>query len=46
MVRVRPPLKREITDNLEFMPVTAIAPDNKVCTIQEYLGSEISEYGR
>lgn len=46
MVRVRPPLPREINDHMDFMPITTIAPDHKVCTVQEYLGSEITEYGR
>ena len=46
IVRVRPPLPREITEPLDFMPVTSISPDNKQCTIQEYLGGELSEEGR
>jgi len=33
IVRVRPPLAREITEPLEFMPVTNISADNKQCTI-------------
>ena len=46
VIRVRPPLPREMSDNLEFMPITQISPDSKACQIQEYLGAEVTEYGR
>ncbi len=35
-----------MNDNIDFMPITQISQDHKHCTIQEYLGSEITEYGR
>jgi len=40
---VRPPLPREMNENLEFMPITHISSDNKSCSIQEYLGAEVTE---
>ena len=46
VIRIRPPLSREITDSMSFMPVIQISQDNKQCTIQEYLGAEVTEYGR
>ena len=46
VIRVRPPLQREMNDNLDFMPITQITTDHKSCVIQEYLGAEITEYGR
>jgi len=46
VIRVRPPLAREMSENLDFMPVTQITTDNKACVIQEYLGAEVTEFGR
>ena len=46
VIRVRPPLQREMNENLDFMPITQITTDHKSCVIQEYLGAEITEYGR
>ena len=31
---------------LDFMPVTQITTDYKACVIQEYLGAEVTEFGR
>jgi hypothetical protein len=48
VVRVRPPLDREIPKDtmVEFMPVSHISEDHKVCSMQEYLGGELTEDGR
>jgi hypothetical protein len=53
LVRVRPPLPREMPANfergghlLDFSPVAAITEDHKACILQEYLGAEITEKGR
>jgi len=48
VVRVRPPLEREIPKDtmVEFMPVSHISEDHKVCSMQEYLGGELTEDGR
>ena len=46
VIRVRPPLQREMNENLDFMPITQITTDHKSCVIQEYLGAEIPLYGR
>jgi hypothetical protein len=35
-----------MSDHLDFMPIVSITPDSKACSIQEYLGAEISEAGR
>ena len=46
MIRVRPPLPRELNENVDFMPIVNTTSDNKSSVIQEYLGSEITDYGR
>ena len=48
VVRVRPPLEREIPKDsmIDFMPVSQISEDHKVCSMQEYLGGELTEEGR
>jgi len=49
VVRVRPPLEREKPKEssfIEFMPVASISEDHKICTMQEYLGGELTEEGR
>ena len=55
VVRVRPPLKREMPNKtekdergvvLKFFPVIEISEDAKYCTLLEYLGSEVTEKGR
>lgn len=46
VVRVRPPLEREIDPTSGFTSVTQISQNNKNITIQEYLGAEIKEGGR
>ena len=55
VVRVRPPLKREMPNKtekdergviLKFYPVVEIPEDSKYCTLLEYLGSEVTEKGR
>ena len=35
-----------MNENLDFLPITQITTDHKSCVIQEYLGAEITEYGR
>jgi len=47
-VRVRPPLERELPKDsmLDFMPVASIGEDHKICTMQEYLGGELTEESR
>mmetsp|Transcript_29510 Transcript_29510/g.28671 ORF Transcript_29510/g.28671 Transcript_29510/m.28671 type:complete len:357 (+) Transcript_29510:521-1591(+) len=35
-----------MNDHVDFLPIAHTTPDSKACTIQEYLGSEISEIGR
>ena len=55
VVRVRPPLKREMPGKTEkdefgkqlnFLPVTQISDNNRHCTLLEYLGQECTEKGR
>ena len=46
IVRVRPPLPREIDMHSGFTSITQISKNNKNITIQEYLGAEIKEGGR
>lgn len=33
-------------ERVDFMSVAQISADNKVCSIQEYLGAEVSDLGR
>ena len=55
VVRVRPPLKREMPSKserddrgqaLRFYPITQISESSKYITLLEYLGSEVTEKGR
>lgn len=46
VIRVRPPLARECSDNVDFRPVVAVNPDSKSCSIMEYLGAEVNERER
>ncbi len=48
VVRVRPPLEREKPKDpiVDFMPIAQISEDHKVCSMQEYLGGELTEEGR
>jgi hypothetical protein len=46
VVRVRPPLPRELDPHSGFTSVTQISKNSKNVTIQEYLGAEIKEGGR
>lgn len=55
VVRVRPPLKRELPPKgekdedgllVKFKPITEIQEDGKVLTLLEYIGQEVSEKGR
>ena len=52
VVRVRPPLKREMPNKselddrgqaLKFYPITDISENSKFITLLEYLGSEVTE---
>ena len=44
VIRIRPPLKREVDPSVPFQGI--INEDGKNCTIQEYLGAEIYEAER
>ena len=55
VVRVRPPLKREMPSrnerdddglSLKFRPISEISLDDKQLTLLEYLGQEVTEKGR
>jgi len=55
VVRVRPPLKRELPPKgekdddglvLKFQPITEVSPDSKTLVLLEYLGQEVTEKGR
>ena len=46
VIRVLPPLQREMEPNVQFRSSVIISKDNKGCSIAEYLGSEISEAER
>jgi len=46
VIRVRPPLARECTEQVEFRSVVAVNPDSKSCQIMEYLGAEVNERER
>lgn len=55
VVRVRPPLKRELPPKgerdedgltIKFRPITEISYDQKTLTVFEYLGQELTEKGR
>ena len=55
LVRVRPPLKRELPTKgekdddglkVKFSPITEVSDDGKILTLLEYLGQEQTEKGR
>ena len=55
VVRVRPPLKREMPPrserdenglSIKFKPISEISEDAQQLTLLEYLGQEVSEKGR
>lgn len=46
VIRVRPPLPREQVDGCEFRSIVQVAPNNKTCSIMEYLGAEVNEQER
>jgi kinesin family protein 3/17 len=46
MIRVRPPLQREMEENLPFRSIVMINNENKTCSLVEYIGAEISERER
>ena len=46
MIRVRPPLQRELKDDMEFRGIVQVSPDHKSCSILEYLGAEVTEAER
>lgn len=46
VIRVRPPLSREVPPNVPFQSSLQISGDHKVCTAIEYLGAETEELER
>ena len=46
VIRVRPPLPREMKDDMEFRGIVQVSPDHKSCSILEYLGAEVTESER
>ena len=46
MVRIRPPLPREIDFDIPFRSISEVTPDNKMIIIYEYLGSSTDEIFR
>ena len=46
IIRLRPPLMREIAENCEFRSIVQVHPDNKSCSIMEYLGAEVNDADR
>ena len=46
MVRIRPPLPREIEFDIPFRSITEVTSDNKMVIIYEYLGSSTDEIFR
>ena len=43
VIRVRPPLEREMDHYCRFRPIINVSPDNHSCAIMEYLGAEVNE---
>lgn len=46
MIRIRPPLPREIGFRIPFRSISEVSPDNKSIIIYEYLGSSTNELFR
>ena len=46
VIRVRPPLKRELVSGCQFRPVVRVSGNGKSCAIMEYLGAEVTEKER
>ena len=46
MVRIRPPLQREIEYGIPFRSISEVSSDNKMITIYEYLGTSTDELFR
>ena len=46
MIRIRPPLQREIEFGIPFRSISEVSSDNKMITIYEYLGSSNNELFR
>ena len=46
MVRIRPPLEREIEFGIPFRSISEVSSDNKMITIYEYLGTSTNELFR
>ena len=46
VIRVRPPLKRELVSGCQFRPVVRVSANGKSCAIMEYLGAEVTEKER
>ena len=46
VIRVRPPLQRELEPDIQFRSTVLISKDKKSCSLIEYLGSEMSESER
>jgi hypothetical protein len=43
VIRLRPPLERELDSHCQFRPIVSVSPDNRSCAIMEYLGAEVNE---
>lgn len=46
VIRVRPPLAREIDPEYGFSPIVSVSPDHKQISIQEYLGAASNDMER
>ena len=46
VIRVRPPLSREIDPEFGFSPIVSVSPDHKQVSIQEYLGAASNDQER
>ena len=45
-IRIRPPLSREVEQNLPFRSIVIANKENHSCSLVEYIGAELDEAGR
>ena len=45
-IRIRPPLSREMENNLPFRSIAIASKENNSCSLVEYIGAELDEVGR
>ena len=45
-IRIRPPLSREMENNLPFRSIAIANKENSSCSLVEYIGAELDEVGR